>query len=75
MDKGIIIGAEVETATRPNLRFVMFRYATNVSAFTVDEDCVQGTFPLSVSSFLAPHSPIPAQFRSSQRGGILRFAL
>lgn len=31
MDKGIIIGAEHEAATRKNLPFVMFRHATNVS--------------------------------------------
>lgn len=30
MDKGIIIGAEHETATRKNLPFVMFRHATSV---------------------------------------------
>lgn len=31
MDKGIIIGAEHEAATRMNLPFVMFRHATSVS--------------------------------------------
>ena len=31
MDKGIIIGAEHEAATRSNLPFVMFRHATSVS--------------------------------------------
>lgn len=39
MDKGIIIGAEHETATRSNLPFVMFRHATSVSPIylTVEE--------------------------------------
>jgi hypothetical protein len=32
MDKGIIIGAEHEAATRKNLPFVMFRHATSVSS-------------------------------------------
>jgi RAB6A-GEF complex partner protein 1 len=31
MDKGIIIGAEHEAATRSNVPFVMFRHATSVS--------------------------------------------
>lgn len=31
MDKGIIIGAENEAATRSNLPFVMFRHSTSVS--------------------------------------------
>lgn len=30
MDKGIIIGAEHEAATRMNLSFVMFRHVTSV---------------------------------------------
>jgi len=30
MDKGIIIGAEHEAATRSNLPFVMFRHSTSV---------------------------------------------
>lgn len=34
MDKGIIIGAEHEAATRKNLPFVMFRHATSVSSIT-----------------------------------------
>ncbi|KZP16760.1 RIC1-domain-containing protein [Athelia psychrophila] len=33
MDKGIIIGAEHETATRKNLPFVMFRHATSSHLF------------------------------------------
>lgn len=33
MDKGIIIGAEHETATRSNLPFVMFRHATSSHLF------------------------------------------
>ncbi|KAF5375289.1 hypothetical protein D9758_000014 [Tetrapyrgos nigripes] len=33
MDKGIIIGAEHEAATRPNLSFVMFRHATSSHLF------------------------------------------
>ncbi|KAL0950714.1 hypothetical protein HGRIS_007490 [Hohenbuehelia grisea] len=33
MDKGIIIGAENEVATRSNLSFVMFRHATNSHLF------------------------------------------
>ncbi|KAF9023405.1 RIC1-domain-containing protein [Hymenopellis radicata] len=33
MDKGIIIGAESETATRSNLPFVMFRHATSSHLF------------------------------------------
>ncbi|KAF8640739.1 hypothetical protein AX17_000390 [Amanita inopinata Kibby_2008] len=33
MDKGIIIGAEHELATRSNLSFVMFRHATNSQLF------------------------------------------
>jgi hypothetical protein len=34
MDKGIIIGAEHEAATRMNLSFVMFRHATSVGLFS-----------------------------------------
>ena len=34
MDKGIIIGAEHEAATRQNLPFVLFRHATSVSLAT-----------------------------------------
>lgn len=33
IDKGIIIGAEHESATRMNLPFVMFRHATSASGF------------------------------------------
>ena len=35
MDKGIIIGAEHEAATRANLPFVMFRHATSVSRMLI----------------------------------------
>lgn len=34
MDKGIIIGAEHESATRTNLPFVMFRHATSVRGYS-----------------------------------------
>lgn len=33
MDKGIIIGAEHESATRTNLSFVMFRHTTSVCGY------------------------------------------
>lgn len=40
MDKGIIIGAEHETATRRNLPFVMFRHATSVRPVTKSAQAV-----------------------------------
>lgn len=33
MDKGIIIGVEVEAATRTSLSFTMFRHVTSVRSF------------------------------------------
>jgi len=36
MDKGIIIGAENELATRSNLPFVIFRHATSVGRALID---------------------------------------
>ena len=35
MDKGIIIGVEVEAATRTSLSFAMFRHVTSVSACNI----------------------------------------
>ena len=37
MDKGIIIGVEVEAATRTSLSFTMFRHVTSVSDYLCGE--------------------------------------
>lgn len=72
MDKGIIIGAEHEIATRSNLPFVMFRHATSVSR-TFDYIFSDSTFvvALVLASCLAGASGGSA----GQGGCPLRFAL
>jgi len=52
MDKGIIIGAEHEAATRSNLPFVMFRHATSVSSST---GVLQGQTDRCAMSFSQSH--------------------
>jgi hypothetical protein len=59
MDKGIIIGAEHEAATRSNLPFVMFRHATCVRFnYSVAGDTEPDQF-LVVPPFPAPHPALP----------------
>lgn len=68
MDKGIIIGAEHESATRSNLSFVMFRHATSVS-FPIDSLAIGSNyFTPIVSSVFASHPAIPARRPTSQGG-------
>ena len=55
MDKGIIIGVEVEAATRTSLSFAMFRHVTSVSTCTSSPFLCVMLRPLTVT-------PVPASY-------------
>lgn len=72
MDKGIIIGAEHEIATRSNLPFVMFRHATSVSSLGTASVFVKLKDTLQSHLFL--HHILRYHLESRQVKGAVTFA-
>jgi hypothetical protein len=67
MDKGIIIGAEYEAATRPTLPVVLFRHSTSVS-FHLETSLLACAYHVFVCRCLVPSLPTPHPPRAPQRG-------
>jgi hypothetical protein len=69
MDKGIIIGAEHEAATRKNLPFVMFRHATSVSSIATFILLLMWMSCLfQVSLVFAPYFALPSRSAAGSGG-------
>lgn len=73
MDKGILIGAEIEVATRSNLPFAMFRHATSVSTTTGTRHIL--TLVFAVSSLPSPYPTVLPRSSTAQGSRFVCFSI